>query len=472
VNDSLLEGPVAFVDVETTGGHTARHRVIEIGLVAAKDGELEYEWSTLVNPGFPIPAGIQHFTGITDEMVRCAPFFEDVAQELERRLDGRLFVAHNARFDYGFLRSELARTGRKLTNRMACTVRLSRRLYPEMERHNLDAVIAHHGLSIEARHRALPDAQALWQFWCVLANRSQREEVEDALREISYLKSLPPHLPSTLADDLPEAPGVYRFFGEADALLYVGKARNIRTRVLAHWQSSSRDAREQRLGEATRRVDWIETAGELGALLEEARLVRELKPLHNRALRGCRQVFTWVVADDGAAPELAPMDLLPLTFEHSDAFGLYRSEAAARRALRLVAKEHQLCLKALDLEDSGGSCFAYQLGRCAGACVGKEDLRLHTMRLKMALANERVRTWPFRGPVGIRERSARGIEQLHILDSWRHVATIEEADAMPSRRRLMPFDADVYKILSRYLNGRARIRVIDLSALDADADAA
>jgi DNA polymerase III subunit epsilon len=219
-------------------------------------------------------------------------------------------------------------------------------------------------------------------------------------------------------------------------------------------------------------VDWIETAGELGALLEEARLVRELKPLYNRALRGCRQVFTWVVADDGAAPELAPMDQLPLTFEHSDAFGLYRSEASARRALRLVAKEHRLCLKALDLEDSAGSCFAYQLGRCAGACVGKEDLRLHTVRLKMALAGERVRAWPHRGPVGIRERSAQGIEQLHILDSWRHVATIEDADAMPSRRRLQPFDVDVYKILSRYLNGRGRTKLIDLSALDADADAA
>jgi DNA polymerase-3 subunit epsilon len=148
------------------------------------------------------------------------------------------------------------------------------------------------------------------------------------------------------------------------------------------------------------------------------------------------------------------------------------TSCAARRALRLVAKEHQLCLKALDLEDSAGSCFAYQLGRCAGACVGKEDLRLHTVRLKMALANERVRAWPYRGPVGIRERGASGIEQLHILDSWRHVATIEEAEAMPSRRRLMPFDADVYKILLRHLSGRARTRVIDLSALDADADAA
>jgi DNA polymerase-3 subunit epsilon len=469
--DSLLEGPVAFVDIETTGGHPDRHRVIEIGVVAANDGELEYEWSTLVNPGFAIPPGIQHFTGITDEMVRCAPFFEDVASELAQRLDGRLFVAHNARFDFSFLRAELARTHRPLANRVACTVRLSRRLYPEMARHNLDAVIEYHGLAIDVRHRALPDAQALWQFWCVLAGRPQRDEVEDALREITHLKSLPAHLPSTLADDLPEAPGVYRFYGEADALLYVGKAKNIRSRVLSHWQNALRDARAQRLGEMTRRIDWTETAGELGALLAEARLVREMKPLHNRQLRGSRQVFTWVVADDGASPELAPMDLLPLTFESSDAFGLYRTEGAARKALKEVAAEHSLCLKVLGLEASSGSCFAHQLGRCAGACVGKEDLRLHAARLKIALASERVRPWPYSGAVGIRERSSRGIEQLHIIDGWRHLATIEEMDAMPSRRRLQPFDVDVYKILSRYLRGRLRPNVVDLSACQ-DADAA
>jgi DNA polymerase-3 subunit epsilon len=469
--ESLFEGPVAFVDIETTGGHPGRHRVIEIGLVAANDGELEYEWSTLVNPGFPIPPGIQHFTGITDEMVRCAPFFEDIAGELARRLDGRLFVAHNARFDYSFLRAELARTDRPLPNRVACTVRLSRRLYPEMPRHNLDAVIDYHGLAIDVRHRALPDAQALWQFWCVLLQRPQRDEVEDALREITHLKSLPPHLPSTLADDLPEAPGVYRFYGDADALLYVGKANNIRSRVLSHWHNASRDARAQRIGEATRRVDWTETAGELGALLAEARLVRETKPLYNRQLRGSRQVFTWVVADDGASPELAPMDLLPLTFESSDAFGLYRSEAAARKALRNAAAEHSLCLKILGLEKTPGSCFAHQLGRCAGACVGKEDLRLHAARLKIALAGERVRNWPYRGAVGIRERSANGIEQLHVIDRWRHVATIEEVDALPSRRSLQPFDVDVYQILCRYLRARARPNVVDLSAHH-DADAA
>src|SRR5690606_6381412 len=140
--------------------------------------------------------------------------------------------------------------------RVACTVRLSRRLHPEMPRHNLDALIDHHGLEVAVRHRALPDAQALWQFWSVLLARTAREELERALHEITHLRSLPAHLPSTLADELPEAPGVYRFYGEADTLLYVGKAKNIRARVLSHWQNAVRDRRAQRLAEATRCIDW------------------------------------------------------------------------------------------------------------------------------------------------------------------------------------------------------------------------
>ena len=459
---ALFDGPVVFVDVETTGGHPAHHRVIEIGLVAATGGRLEYEWSTLVNPGVSIPPLIQHFTGITDEMVRHAPFFEDVAAELRERLEGRLFVAHNVRFDYGFLRSEFHRLGQRFSSRTACTVRLSRRLHPQERQHNLDAIIERYGLSCARRHRALPDAQVLWQFWSRLRAERSPEELEQALAEITQLTSLPAHLPASLADELPEAPGVYSFYGETDALLYVGKARNIRQRVLAHWQSAARNVRSQSLTEQTRRIDWIETAGELGALLLEARLVRERRPLFNRKLRGSRQVWTWLVTDDGAAPQLAPVDQIQLSFEAADAFGLFRTEAAARRTLTAIAREHQLCLKVLGLERTSGSCFAHQLRRCAGACVGAEPLARHTARLKLALAPQRVKEWPFRGPIGIREVSPSGLEQVHLIDAWRHIATLQEGDSIPGRRFAEPFNIDVYHILTRYLGKDVRRRIVEL----------
>ncbi|MFO1265467.1 MAG: 3'-5' exonuclease [Rubrivivax sp.] len=141
------DSPLAFVDVETTGGHPAWHRVTEVAIVAMRGGEIEWEWSTLVHPGIPIPPSIQALTGISNEMVADAPPFAAVAREVHERLEGRLFVAHNARFDYGFLRAELRRAGQEFAAPLVCTVRLSRLLYPDGGRHNLDSLIARHGLA-------------------------------------------------------------------------------------------------------------------------------------------------------------------------------------------------------------------------------------------------------------------------------------------------------------------------------------
>jgi DNA polymerase III subunit epsilon len=198
---SWLEAPVAFVDLETTGGNPAYHRVIEVGVVAAGAGGLEYEWSTLVNPGIWIPYGVQQLTGITEEMVASAPAFEDIAAQLAAGFAGRLFVAHNARFDYGFLREEFRRSGIGFESRVACTVRLSRRVNPGMRRHNLDMLIAHLGLNITRRHRALPDAQALWQFWCDLRARPEREDIDKALEKITRVRTPKSRLRRVLFDD-------------------------------------------------------------------------------------------------------------------------------------------------------------------------------------------------------------------------------------------------------------------------------
>ena len=154
----MLDAPLAIVDLETTGAHPAHDRVTEIAVIEVEGGEVRDEWSTLVNPETPIPAAIQALTGITNDMVAGAPTFGRLAGDLHERLQGRVFVAHNARFDYGFLKREFARAGLDFRAKTLCTVRLSRRLYPEHARHNLDSLIARHGLQCRARHRALGDA--------------------------------------------------------------------------------------------------------------------------------------------------------------------------------------------------------------------------------------------------------------------------------------------------------------------------
>ena len=160
----MFDQPTVFLDVETTGATANRDRITEIGLVEVNGGTVIEEWSTLVNPGLRIPPEIEALTGITNAMVAEAPSFESLSTELHRRLQGKLLVAHNARFDYGFLRNEFARAGLRYLSRVLCTVKLSRRLYPQERRHNLDSLIERHGLVCDQRHRALADARVLWHF--------------------------------------------------------------------------------------------------------------------------------------------------------------------------------------------------------------------------------------------------------------------------------------------------------------------
>ncbi|HSN72930.1 MAG TPA: exonuclease domain-containing protein [Steroidobacteraceae bacterium] len=458
-----LGGSFALVDLETTGGNAAWHRVIEVGIVVYEAGRIVEEWGSLVNPGIRIPAGIEAFTGITNAMVEDAPSFADIAAAVRSRIDGRIFVAHNARFDHGFLRNEFRRLGGRLGGRVLCTVRLSRRLFPEHASHSLDAVIARHSLECTARHRALGDARVLAGFLDRVVGHFGVAEVESAIEALTAAPALPPQLPPELVDELPDGPGVYRFYGEDDVLLYIGKSTHLRSRVLQHFAADHRSTSEQQLARLVRRVDWTETAGELGALLEECRLVKRLQPVRNRRLRAIETL--WTIRLERQAQGMRPVvvEFDPLTLE--SAFGFFRSRKEAGRVLERIVTDAGLCQKTLGLEPGSGSCFAYQLQRCRGACVGAEPLALHDARLALAFAPHQLRAWPFKGPIGIRERGLGG-DEIHVFDAWRHLGTARaemELGALIADPSSVPFDPDVYRILARVLAKRSA-PVIDLAA--------
>ncbi len=470
------DSPVAFVDVETTGGYPGLHRIIDIAVIGATGGRLDFEWQTLVNPGVHVPAGITALTGIDDSMLEGAPPFERIAKELRARLAGRVFVAHNARFDYGFVRRELALADGEWRSPSLCTVRLSRALYPDMPRHNLDAVMERHGIVIENRHRAMPDAQVLWRLWQKLRADWPADTLQRAFEAAAPRLQLPAALPPDLPDELPETPGVYRFFGVGDdgaaTLLYVGRASNLRERVLGHFRAGARDAKTLRIAAQVRRVEWTETAGELGALLLEAREIREAHPAYNRPLRGGDERWTWLF-ENGAAPRLVPLDAQVLGT--GDAFGTYRCERAARKALESLAREHQWCLKLLGLEQGPGSCFGFQVGRCRGACVAaparqegeslpkgtpRESAAVHLTRVKLGLMPLRLAPWPHAGPMVLREGFGERA-QYHVIDAWQHLGTFDSAAAPAGLgelartiRRAARFDMDSYRILTRHLRDR------------------
>jgi DNA polymerase-3 subunit epsilon len=277
-----LDAPLAIVDLETTGGNPGYDRVTEIAVLEVDGFAVTSAWSTLVNPEISIPASIQTITGITNDMVAGAPRFAQLADQLAGRLGGRLFVAHNARFDYGFLRREFERAGHEFHARTLCTVRLSRRLYPGKWRHNLDSLIERHGLTCRARHRALGDADAVWQFLRAAAADHGAEVVCVAARQVATRAALPPHIDRSVIEAIPESPGVYLFYGEGAAPLYIGKSAALRTRVLAHFSSNLRSEKALRLAQAVRRVEWQRSAGALGAWLREAQLLRQHAPAYNR----------------------------------------------------------------------------------------------------------------------------------------------------------------------------------------------
>lgn len=455
----MLDQSIVFVDLETTGADPAHDRVIEIGVVKVAGGELEYEWQTLVDPQQPIPPAVQGVTGISDDMVRGAPSFSRVGDELAERLGDSLFIAHNARFDVGFLRSEFRRLGRPFEPQVLCTVKLSRALYPQHHRHGLDAIMARHGLACSARHRALGDARVLWDFVQLLQREHAPEVIDAALAKAMRQPVLPPHLAPDTLDVVPESPGVYLFYGENDALLYVGRGINLRARILSHFCGNSPSSRAPHMHQDIRRVDWIETAGELGALLLEARLLKEKMPIRNRHLpRG--EPCTWRMPEHsmaGPAVEVVPArDIDPR--EPGRFHGLFRSRPEAVNTLREIAAAHQLCPRRLGLEAGRGPCSAFQVDQCLGVCAGRESVEAHDSRLRAALSSLRLKSWPFSGRIAIREANPeRGREQFHIFESWSYIGTeATQADLFEAAQsRFEPlFDFDTYKILTRYLARR------------------
>jgi DNA polymerase-3 subunit epsilon len=457
-----LPTDLVFVDLETTGGNAAHHRIIEIGIVRLRDGRVVEEWSTLVNPECSIPPYIESFTGIGNRLVASAPRFADICRVVLDKLNpaaaAPVFVAHNARFDYGFLRAEFRRAGLSFCAPVLCTVKLSRRLFPGELRHNLDAVMARHGLACSARHRALGDAQVIQDFWIALCRQVPEEALAAAAHGAMGTVKLPPHLPQGLPDELPEGHGMYRFFGASageagEVLLYVGRAGSLRSAILGHFaEDGVAGGRSAALKEAVRRIEWEETAGELGAALLELEALRTQTPVYNRHARTPERCATLKLAED-ATLAIVPIDEVG-PFELEECFGIFHTPKDARKALGEIARARELCCKILGLEESAGSCLAHQLGRCKGACVGKEPLILHAVRVQMALASLKLKAWPFPGRIALRERSAFGAEVLHVLDRWSYVGTAhseEELAALACRPGPQAFDPQLYKVLVRYL---------------------
>jgi DNA polymerase-3 subunit epsilon len=441
-----------LLDLETTGATPARDRITEIALIRYENGEEVARWQTLVNPHIPIPPFIQTLTGISDDMVQTAPDFESVAPRLYQYLDGAVLVAHNVRFDHGFLKHEFQRIGISLRQKVLCSVKLSRLLYPQHRSHGLDAVIQRHQIVVAARHRAMGDVEAVAAFIEAAGRELGEDRVALEVARLMTAPSLPPGLDPSLLDELPETAGVYLFFGADDVPLYIGKGVNLRSRILAHFSANPAAGKEIPIRQAIRRVEWTECAGEFSALLLESHLIKTRQPLHNSLQRRQRQLCAWRLA---AVPDSQPQ--LQLVREDAidptalgELFGLYRSRKHAEEALRGLARNHALNPRLLGLESGD-------------VRASSETDAQHYLRLKLALAAQRLKDWPYPGKIAVREYDAASQRtQLHLFEHWCFLSSVNnEADLhdVLAQRSTPVFDLDIYKLLQQVLlavNANAR----------------
>ena len=437
---------LAFVDLETTGATASLDRITEIGIILVDESGVQ-EWSSLVNPETRISGFSERLSGISNEMVANEPRFCDLANRVYKMLEGRILVAHNARFDYAFLKQSFMREGIDFSVKTLCTVKLSRRLYPGYPKHNLDTLIERHGLKVSGRHRALADAQLIHQFWDKIQATIPQETIQSALKALLGRPSTPMHIDLTMIDGLPEAPGVYLFYGENDLPLYVGKSVNIRQRVMSHFTADVTSAKEMSLSQQVRRIEHIRTGGEIGALLQEAALVKKLQPTHNRQLRRNNELCSIQLKEvsEGLKVHVAYANELDFATT-SNLYGLFKSKREALKALTEIAGEHNLCKAIIGLEKVkvGSPCFGRQLKKCRGACIGDEARLAHDARLMAGLGKLKIRTWPFDGPAYIKEG-----EEILLIENWAYLGSARSEEDIWNlmNGRDACFNRDTYKIL-------------------------
>jgi DNA polymerase III subunit epsilon len=453
---SIFNSPIVLVDIETNGLSHIRGRVIEVAAIRVENGKIVGSLNTLIDPGSELPHYITNLTGITTNDVKRAPTFDQVADELKDLIDGAIFVAHNVRFDYSFLKQEFGRLGVKFLPQQLCTVRLSRALYPHEKGHKLEDIINRHNFTFASRHRAYDDAAVLWQFLQHIDKNFPPEQISSAISKQLKQPALPKSLQPEMVRSLPETPGVYIFEDEVGRPLYIGKSVNIKQRVLSHFGRDHAEVKEFKIAQTIKNITTHQTAGELSALLLESKLIKEMQPIYNRQLR---RVDKLVIAekqfdDQGyASVQLTEVGTIDPQSAH-DILAVYTRRSKAKDNFNELIKTHELCPKLLGLEKSSKACFLYQLKKCRGACAGMETVEQYNRRLNEAFDRQRIQSWPFQGAVLVEEKTSSETTHGIVVDQWCVLGEItkEQYCEPVIETRNKAFDLDTYKILQTFLN--------------------
>ncbi len=365
-----------IIDIETTGGNFNNGKITEIAIYLHDGNKVIDEFVSLINPEQYIPPYISKLTGISNEMVAEAPKFYEVARKIVDITDGTIFVAHNAGFDYGFVQAEFAALGYEFKRETLCTVKLSRKFLPGYKSYSLGNICSELNIQNNARHRAAGDAIATVTLFELLLKKNNGVILPLAQNKIFSAQGLHPDLDIEKIKQLPQNVGVYYFYNEKNDLIYIGKSKDIRNRVLTHIGQPKTQKAVKMKGEIAS-VDYELTGSELLALLKESAEIKSNRPIYNKAQRKNRFNYGLFYFNDRKG--YIRFNILK-NDGRTTPINSFESQKEGREFLFRMVEEFELCQKLSGLSDSTGSCFQYQIKLCKGACVDLELPETYNIR--------------------------------------------------------------------------------------------
>jgi DNA polymerase III subunit epsilon len=358
-----------ITDIETTGGNPKNSKITEIAMYKVENNQIIDKFITLVNPQTTIPYFIVRLTGINDQMVKNAPTFPEIAKKIIEFTEGCVFVAHNVGFDYSMIRAEFKSLAYVYARPTLCTVKLARVIIPGHKSYSLGNITKDLGIFIDGRHRAGGDAFATVELFQRLHLKSP-EIVQRMISKNEHSKDLHPKFDQETIQEIPAKTGVYLFYNEFNQIIYIGKSKHIRKRVIQHLGNTKTKKGSKMRTEITR-IEFELTGSEVVALLRESQLIKKHTPIYNRKLR--KNLFPLGLFSKTDEKGYIQLEIGNLSKTNQLPITVFQSLPEAKKYLLSKVKQFKLCQKLTQLYPTQHECFNYQINECNGACVEKES---------------------------------------------------------------------------------------------------
>ena len=377
-----------IIDVATTGKGIRNNRIIEIGIVRIEDGQIAARYDSLVDPEQQIPNYITARTSIDNAMVADAPTFADIAEKVDNLTKDAIFVAHGVSFHYHVVRSEFRYLGYNFSREKLCSMRLSKKLIPNLFSYELENLCSSLGIPHFDQHRAVGEVEAaVILFQRLLSLDEDFKVIGTLLKPKSSIATLPRNISEEQFAKLPSKPGIYKFQDKDGTIIYVGKAKNIKKRVLSHFQSNLQ--KEVDLCANTFAFDFETTGSELLALLAEADLIQKQMPKYNTVQKKSRTAFHIKSYHNKAGILQLAVEECPSVYEPTE---LFYTKGAAKKKLEQLCETYNLCPKFAGLQRKKGRCAHKKFPFCAGVCYGEEEIHIYNKRANAALTSLKADT--------------------------------------------------------------------------------